>query len=174
MQAQQQVNATSASNAAYVATTALQVRLETGQLLKDIKEYLEGKVSILDHGKNGEIVKIEITNGVPRCNAAGAQTIISRLKLIINPSYVQGNYEIDQYFREISSIRMSLATELMINDRRYRIDLYDYEAIIDQIMTLVKAFASRLVNNKERESYETTMRHVETNTTRDNEKRGML
>ncbi len=174
MQQQQQINATATSNAAYVGTTALQVRLETGQLLIDIKQFLEGKVSIISEGKNGHIVKTDIENGSPKANTLGVQSLISRLKLILNPSYVQGNFELDQYFREIASIRMSIASELIINISRYELDEYDLEAVIDQIMTLVKAFASRLINNKERESYETTMRHVETNNTQNNEKRGQI
>lgn len=149
------------SNQSFVNSSALQIRLETGRQLQLIKEFLSGEIETLQETKSGELVRVTQKYGHPKANNNGIQSIVNRVSLLLNPSVVQGNYTEDQYNREVSQIRRSLRDELMINLNDWGMVLEDYEGVIDSIMSMIKAFMSRLINNKERESYDATIRHIE-------------
>lgn len=156
-------NAYVSNNQSYVSATALQIRLDTAELLQRIRQFLTGETEIISE-QDGKIIRTTLPIGDKKANDNGIQSIVNRINLILNPSYVQGNFDVEQYGREVAQIRRSLRDALMINLHNWDIKEEDYEDIIDGIMTMLKGFISRLINNKERESYETTLRHVESNT----------
>ncbi len=144
-------------------STIMSLRLNTSSILDEIKMYLTGKrvVYFLDPEKNEPMEKIEEL-GEPKANKEGVAAIISRLQLILNPSVVQGNLDIERYKREISMVRESIATNMMLNLERWEINIDDYEEIIDSIMTAIKMFLSRAIDNEERKSYNESMKSSET------------
>lgn len=144
----------------YPGASILQIRLETSQLLNVIESYLSGKRTILieeDNDIKEKVLKI----GDPKLNEVGVQTIMQRITLIFTPSVVQGNFTLEMYQREIGMVRESLTGTMMDNLYRWGIDEKDYTEIIDSIMTPIKAYLSRLIGNKERESYAATIKTVE-------------
>lgn len=161
------------SNQNYNNDSALRIRLETSRQLQEIKQYLSGEVEILIE-QDGKILRSVDSSGEPKANKKGIQAIVNRVSLLLNPSYVQGNYTEEQYNREIPQIRRSLRDALMINLHNWEICLEDYEDIIDSIMSMLKGFISRLINNEERKSYETTLRHIESASHTGNKKDGAV
>jgi hypothetical protein len=53
---------------------------------------------------------------------------------------------------------------IIISRKIWNIDYNDVEIIIDSIMNMVEPFLSRLIDNKERESYSNSARVIENNT----------
>lgn len=166
MQQQQNAQGTYANNQASVTASALRLRLDTKSLLEEIELFLKGYKLVLKEQK-GKIVTQKIKIGEPKANAEGIQGVLNRLTLILNPSIVQGNYDDDRYKFEIASIRRSMAKSMMINLHNWEIKETNYMEIIDSIMTAVKAYLSRLIDNKERESYEATLRTIESAVTKE-------
>jgi hypothetical protein len=54
----------------------------------------------------------------------------------------------------------------MINLNEYEIPETEYQGIIDCTMALIKPVLSRCIDNKERDSYSDTTKHVESNVVR--------
>jgi hypothetical protein len=67
----------------------------------------------------------------------------------------------------------NLSCNIMINLDRWDIDENDYDHITDSIISSIQMFVSRLIDNKERDSYNATMRSVENNTV-DNGSKGIF
>ena len=89
-------------------------------------------------------------------NDIGFQAIINKVSCLLNPQIVQGNWkEQDMYNKNIAELREDIATELMANLDTWGISENNYEYIVNTIMTTVKWFATRMFDNKERESYGT-------------------
>lgn len=156
-------NAVYGNNQSYTSDSALRIRLDTIRQLQLIKEYLSGETETIQEDNN-QLIRVVQKTGDPKANKKGIQSIVNRVSLLLNPSYVQGNFSEEQYKQEIAQIRRSLRDSLMINLHNWEVSEEDYEDIIDSIMSMLKGFISRLINNKERESYETTLRHVESAT----------
>lgn len=151
------------NNQGFNHANALAIRLQTQELLSGIKDFLTGyETQIYD--KDGEILTQRVQIGQAKMNDVGIQAIMSRLSLIFHPAIVQGNYAEDRYINEVQMVRSSLSDAMMVNLHNWNILETDYEDIIDGIMTAVKGFMSRLIDNKERESYAATIKHFESNT----------
>ena len=149
------------SNQGYNHGTALKIRLDTKALLDACEVFLSGKKLIAAKKENGEIMTEYLTIGEPRLNAVGVQSLMNKLSLIFDPAVVQGNYDQKRWVHEICTIRLSMAKELMTNLYNWEIKESEYAGIIDSIMVAVKAYLSRLIENKERESYDNTIKHLE-------------
>lgn len=143
--------------------TIMELRLSTSNILTEIQMYLTGKrIEYIINPKTQEPMQKETTLGAPKANEEGVAAIISRLQLILNPSVVQGNLDIERYKREIVMVRLSIARNMMLNLEAWGIEEDNYEEIIDSIMTAIKLFLSRAIDNKERESYNESMKSSET------------
>ena len=146
----------------YAATAnALQLRLDTQPLLDNIEVFLRGGKIIVEQDKKGRIVSRRVTMGDPKANDLGIQSIINIVGSIINPQAVQGNFDVDQYDNFIYGFHINLATNIIANSPNWKIDDKDIDVIVDFIMPLVETFSSRLIDNKERESYSDTIKHIE-------------
>lgn len=151
-------------NRGYNMASALEVRLNTKPILDECEIFLSGKKMIATKDKTGKISIEYVSVGTPKMNDLGVQSLINRLSLILNNAVVQGNYEEERYRNEIGQIRKSIAKDVMLNLNNWAVKESEYMGIIDSIMTPIKAFLSRTVGNKERESYDNTIKVTESNT----------
>ena len=158
------------NNNGFNNTNALQVRLDVTSVLKDIENFLRGSSIEYLQDKDGNITTTEIKTGEPKCNKQGVQSILSFLRMIINTQTVQGNFVIDDgndsnmYFNYVANNRTDLTEAMLQNMNKWSIGTDEAELIVDSIMNIVIPFMTRLIGNKERESYSNTIRHEEKNT----------
>lgn len=142
--------------------SALKIRLDTTPILRQIELYLRGIEERVNF-EDGEPRYEYVTVALPKANATGVHSIMAWMNSTLNPQVVQGNF---QSFEELSTYlswyRMDLAEFIMNNRVNWEVELCDFEGTIDMIMIQIKPFMSRLVGNKERESYASTIKHSET------------
>lgn len=151
------------SNQHYNSESALKIRLDTASLIERFELNLKGYKEVVRQDDGGKIVIQAVKIGEAKANEAGIQEILRWLEGILDPAVVQGNYTEDRYLKDLYRIRTSIAVDLMINLNTFQIKEEDYEGIIDSMMAIIRPFLSRLLDNKERESYETTIRSSESN-----------
>ena len=160
-------NTSTSSNKGYNASTALQIRLETTQLIENIEMFLRGALLVVEQDDNGRITTKKIERGMPKANDLGIQSILNWIQLILNPQIVQGNFPVDSpshssmYEDYIYNVRVDITSMIIINCYNWEIIDEDIEMIIDSIMNAIEPFMTRLIDNKERESYSDTIRHEE-------------
>ncbi|MFP4117958.1 MAG: hypothetical protein ACLFTR_03460 [Candidatus Woesearchaeota archaeon] len=149
---QQRTTQYTVSNHPYVSESALQMRLDTTKLLEEIQMYLEGKEWQVQTNDNGDQVpvKIQSPNSSPKANAEGVNSLMFRIRSLMNQATVQGNFTEDLFKDRLSEMRRSLARDLIINSQRWNIKEEDLFLICDGIMDTMWAFMSRLINNEER------------------------
>lgn len=158
---QQTTQGTQAYNSPYTTESALNMRLNTAEPLQRIQEFLEGKQRLNFQKEDGTWEVKDIPCGEPKANNLGVQGLLSRLTALFNASVVQGNYKDYMYFDHICQMRKELTDEIVINCNKWNVDESDLSGVVDMIMGTLKCFLSRLIDNKERESYTNTIRTVE-------------
>jgi len=149
---------------------ALQIRLNCSPIIEDIELFLRGaRIELFVDEKTGKTKSrvVPIGAGSSKANPSGIQGILSYVSSVINTQVVQGNYDAWRYENAIVTIRIELAGNLINNCYNWDIKEDDLDIIIDTIMNIVEPFLSRLVDNKERDSYSQTIKHNEVNTLRD-------
>lgn len=147
-------------NSGYYAANALQLRLNTDPVLRQIEMYLRGiKERITEDDRGFKVV--EIKTGSAKANDEGIQAIMGHLESIFNPQVVQGNFDDEMYSDFLYSKRRAIAVNLMTNLQTYGIKEESYGGILTMIMSGIETFISRLRDNKERESYSQTFKTVE-------------
>lgn len=157
-------NYQASSNREFNNASALQIRLDTRPLIEDIELFLRGARIESYMDEKGQIKTKSVSIGRPKANPLGIQSIICLITSLINAQNVQGNFSKEQYFDFVYWARLDFATAIMYNLDRYEIREEDYSLIVDQVMNMVEPFMSRLIENKERDSYAETIRHNEVNT----------
>lgn len=170
---QKQINNSIASlTKAYSDFHALKIRLDTTQLLDQIAAYLRGTTQIVEQDKHGAIkTRTEVT-GVPKANPHGIQSIINWISATTNTQTVQGNFPIDKhgvsqrYDSYIEEYHIELTELLVVNCYHWQINDDEINGIIEFVMLMIIPFMSRLIDNKERESYGETMKSIESSITR--------
>jgi len=141
------------TNDAYIEPNILQLRLDTRDLLDNIKSFLKGGRIVYQQDATGRIDAKFISEGSALANDMGVQSVVSWISMQLNPSTVQGNISFNQYLSFLERTRKRLAKNLLINSPRYDIERQDRAFIIDAIMNMLELFISRCLDNKERESY---------------------
>lgn len=162
-QAQETNRALISDSQGYNLASALQIRLDTDNVLQRLEMNLRGireAIEVID-GVPQVIIR---TDGKPLMNDKGIQSVLGKVKGIINPQVVQGNFSDEEYGGYLCRHRGAIATDLMNNLYRFELDENDYPSVMDMIFSVVEPFMSRLKNNKERESYAATIRSIENNT----------
>jgi hypothetical protein len=145
-------------NSSYNEASVIQIRLNTDAVIEKVQIFLSGRVTIFEtNPENGRITKSVKEMGKRKCNDDGLQAILGFVNSIINSQVVQGNYEIQQYKDHCFFIRNELTKMIVINMYRWQIDTKEAESTIDFIMNMIEPFLSRLVENKERESYSSSL-----------------
>lgn len=163
--------AVSTINSGYQNTDALRMRLDNDPLLERLENYIRGTaVEVLVDEKGRPFYKIKkVCN--PKANTTGVYNIMSWLRGVMNTALVQGNIEnFDQLRNDCANHRMDFAQTLMVNRHNWGVSKYDIEGIIDLTIIQLKYFLSRLVSNKERESYTATIRHSESSSSVEKER----
>lgn len=145
----------------YGTFTALTARLDTRPLLDDIELWLRGSIIRNIQDKDGKIFQEKVVFGVQKANDEGIQSILSLVSGVINSHFVQGNWSEERYVSFISEFHQSLRRNIWINLYNWEIKEDNYPVIVQHIILSAQGFASRLINNKERESYGTTFRTIE-------------
>jgi len=140
------------SNLGFVDGNLLRFRLDTQPILDAVENFLRGERPNIVI-ENGEMLAKKEKCGEALLNDMGVQAILNRLNLILNSSVAQGNWTGEQYRQNISQIRRSIAKDLMINRYKYKLEITNYMMICDSIMSCLKGFLSRLIDNEERKSY---------------------
>lgn len=160
---QENIQAYMANNQMYQQANIIQFRLDTSEILQNIQRFLSGEIFVPVPQNDGTTKFEKQQVGEPLCNRRGSQQIINYLSGIINPAVVQGNYDLFQYENHVNRIHLSITRQLIINYQDWDMKYQDLELINDVIMNIIETFLSRLIDNKERESYMATMKSNETN-----------
>ena len=162
---------TTSNNQYYTSSTALQIRLDTTMLMENIELFLRGaKIVVEQDEATGKITTKRVSLGEAKANDRGIQSILNWMQLMLNPQVVQGNFPTDNsgqssmYEQYIYYARIDLSESLIVNCYNWEILDEDIDVIIDSIMNAIEPFMTRLIGNKERESYDATIKHLESNT----------
>lgn len=171
-------NTTTRNNLGYNSASALQIRLETSQIIENVELFLKGVKLIISQDEHGKIKSKNVKIGTAKANELGIQSILNWLQLILNPQVVQGNFPVDSpshssmYEDYIYYVRIDLTTAIITNCYNWEIIDEDMDLIIDSIMNAIEPFMTRLIDNKERDSYESTIKHLENNSVREGKGEG--
>lgn len=170
-QAQQQQYANQQSqvmqqhNLGYNHSTALQIRLNTEPIIQAIHDFLRGsKINYRSCEQTGKILAEDVKFGKRLANNEGIQQILLKVTAICNPQVVQGYFNEEQYKSYIERAHKNLSLMLVNKRIKWEIQTDDISPICDFIMELLEPFISRLKDNSERESYNNTIKSVESNT----------
>lgn len=164
------------SSEGYQNNGLITIRLDTQPMLDSVEAFLKGtKVIGYKETPMGALTPIYGTAGKAKANDEGIQSIMAWITPLFSPHTVQGNYkdreELNQY---LCYIQKGLAKYIMSNREAWGIKRQDYSGVIRMVMNTAEPFYSRLLENKERESYQATMRTVETNHFQDQPKKKFL
>lgn len=151
-----------------IDSNIINIRLNMSELLNEIQTTITGVAfEYLENEKTGEVIKKEIRVAPSIMNEIGCIRVMRWLKNVFNTAVVQGNFHVDktgiseEYERWVINFQKNLGHYLMINLHYFELDIDEYEGLIDSIMCSVEPFMTRLKGNKERESYSSTMQHIE-------------
>lgn len=137
-------------------------RLDPDKLLDRVEQMLAGcTTEPYANAETGKIEWVTRTMGTPQANKLGLQNILFILSSVINRDSVQGNYTKENYEQHVEEIHKQLAVTFALNSDIFGIPDYRREIIIGSIMNVVRTFLSRLIDNKERESYGQTLKTME-------------
>ena len=149
----------------------LQIRLDPSNLINEIKMFLNAEIEVINQDADNNYKREIIPLGIPKANKKGIATILNWIQMTINPQVVQGNFfadahgKSDMYDNYIEEFQKDLGDMIYINLYNYEIDENEVQSIIDAIMKLVIPFMTRLIGNKERESYGDTFKEIINNAT---------
>lgn len=160
------------SNIGYVDGSILKLRLDTEKLLETIELFLRGEKVVSTTENNVPVVKV-VEYGEPMLNAEGVQAIMSYLSLVFAPHSVQGNFSDMDYRNFIKELDDNLSCNVMENLDNWAVDICRYNHLLDGILATAQMFVSRLIGNKERESYNATLKSVE-NTVQQQKSKGLF
>ena len=163
----------STNNRDYQTTSIVQIRLDTKEILDKISVFLSAELLIQTTNEDGVVVIERESVGTPKCNKKGLQSINSFISSLVNSQVVQGNYDALTYRQTMFFVRNELTKSIIIGKHEWEIHDYDCETIIDFCMNLIEAFMSRLIDNKERESYASSVK-VSENSVVNKNKKGLL
>lgn len=141
--------------------TFLQLRLDTERIIDKIESFLSAKRSKLRKDKNGEYIEEEVEYGKALANKKGITGILNMIHMRINHHTVQGNFKEDHYLDFIKRQREELTEACVINCYDWGIEDNKIALIVDTIMGFIEPFISRVINNKERDSYMQTFESKE-------------
>lgn len=166
-------NMTTSNNQQFTNMTALHIRLDTQSVMENTELFLKGAKILVFQDENGNISQRMVKTGIGKANEDGIRTLLSWLNLIVNPQNVQGNFPVDgagqsdMYERYIEEKRIELTVAIIVNQYYWDIRDEDIDNIVNSIMSWVEPFLTRLIGNEERKSYDNTIKHLESNTVKE-------
>jgi hypothetical protein len=159
------INGFNQSNDGFTSAGVIQLRLDTAPLLDNLEAYFRGSRIIGYEERLGAMVARYGTIGKPKLNEQGVQSLMSWLTPLLSPSTVQGNFKTyDDLQNFLCRLETDLYCYIMINLHKWQVSIYEIDGIVDMIINTCEPFFSRLLENKERESYGLTMVSKETRT----------
>jgi hypothetical protein len=147
----------------------LQLRLDPSNILNEAKMFLNAEIEVVSQDESGNFKREVIPIGEPKANKRGIASILNWMQNIINPQVVQGNFPMDNkgtstmYNQYVMECQINLGDILFSNCYEYGIKDNELPLIIDSMMNLIIPFMTRLIGNKERESYGETFKEVNSN-----------
>lgn len=146
----------------FTGAGALKVRLDPSRIMEQIELFLTGNTIVVKRDDSGGTYVETVHGEEPLANSKGVQAILSFLHVTINAQTVQGNYTEELYYADTSAITINLACNIIENMVDWGINEKKVNFIIDTLSGLIYPFYSRLLFNKERESYYLTLQSHET------------
>lgn len=131
--------------------SSMSIRLDSNPLLFEIETELR-----------------TLIDGKPKINDAGISSIMSYLRLHINPQVVQGNFYVDkhgyskQYQQFMKTCREDFTDYIITKRCDWGMKDTDTLGIINAIMDCIELFISRPLGNGERISYNNTIQSKDT------------
>jgi len=148
-------------NSAYTNPGVLQLRLDTAEIIERVQRFLSGVVLVPSTQADGSTKLVNQKVGQQICNEKGVQHITNMVHSVVNPGVVQGNYNESRYELHVYQFHTTLASTLVANYLEWQMQFEDLELVITFVMNMVCPFLSRLLDNKERESYAQSIRTME-------------
>jgi hypothetical protein len=141
----------------------IKMRLDTSRHLIDMELFLKGLklVPMI----NPETQQTELNTqqiGEPLMNDKGIQCFLMTLSQTVSSHGVQGNWKPAYFEQFICEADKNFSSDLWLNVNEWDVSLKNYNLICNAFMNLLQEFASRIIENKERESYGMSMRTNET------------
>jgi hypothetical protein len=130
----------------------IKLRLDTQQIKTDMEMYLRGKqlVPFLNEETGETLLKVE-TIGEPLMNDKGIQCMLMLLSNTINAHGVQGNWKSDYFEQFIAEVDENISCDLWTNMMQWGVSIENFNVICNTFMNLVQQYASRIIDNKERD-----------------------
>lgn len=145
-----------------VHPSVMTLRIDTKAVLEELEVFLKGKRTIfLPDASGRSVIERTIIFGKQMMNDEGIGAVMSFMNTQINSLTVQGNFDQKRYRDFILEFDLNLSSNIMTNLKNWGCNRYDYNQICDTIVGMAQTFFSRLIDNKERESYGVTSKTVE-------------
>lgn len=138
----------------------LELRLQTSKVIKQAEDFLSAKRTYLVYDKALQQTK-ESTKQIGKAlaNDEGINGLLHILSLRINPHSIQGNFTREQYNDFIEMTRKELTEEIVNNCDEWEIADNKLNVIINTFLSFITTVLSRLIDNKERDSFNNQMRY---------------
>lgn len=166
-------NSTTSNNAGFNNASVIQLRLDSSSILENIELYLKGEQIVTVRTENGHLMEKRRPIGRPKANGQGVHSILNYVSTIVNPQVVQGNFASEsrgqsaQYDQYVEEVNIDMAKMIVLNMYFWDVREEDIDEICDFTMKLVIPFITRLIDNKERDSYGSSIQHREVSTVSD-------
>lgn len=154
----------------------IEKRLDNTEVKQKIRMYLSGiRVDTVVDEETNDVKRQYVQNEEhAKLNDEGIQAVMSIVESFLNPSVVQGNTDDDEYKELIANFNDNVAEHLFINQDEYDLSDKDYGLICNKLRFMARLYISRTINDRERESYESTMQVNETQTVNQDNNNGFL
>ena len=145
----------------------LQIRLNSDTIIEKIEIFLKGSKVMMVQDNEGNISQEVVTSGKPKMNDEGIRSILNWISGTVNSQVVQGNFPADKhgfsqaYNDYVKEYQINLTCYIVLNAPDWEMNDLEIDGIIDFIMLLIIPFTSRLISNKERDSYSDTIKSIE-------------
>lgn len=158
----QDYQSTNQSNDGYTNAGVIQLRLDTGPLLDQLEAFFRGRRIIGYKEEHGAVIPVYGDVGKAKMNSIGVQSLMSWLTPLFSAHTVQGNFQtVEDLYEFLIRLEIDIASYVYMNRYDWDISILDQDGIIDMIVNTANAFYTRLLFNKERESYAATIKSIE-------------
>lgn len=156
----------------------MHIRLDTSPYVEEFEMFLKGEVveKLTDTNTGEWFTRKIVPEGVePICNEQGVHALTKLLQSVFNSQVVQGNMDIDMYYNYTISARKEIAYVIVLNRERWGIHPKNMKPIAAILKNMITAFGTRLLANKERESYFNTLQFQQSGVSQEQKQsRGVL
>ena len=161
------------NNQFYNTLSALQIRLDVTPIYEKLENSLRGNAPTVLFNEKGVPYVSWVKSGEPKCNEIGVQSIMSKIVSMLNNQVVQGNLKEGRYEMLVAEYREDFTADVILNCYEWEIKDDDLSFVIDLVIDEIELFLTRLIDNKERDSYAQTMKIAESNVTKESQGGGI-